>query len=41
MGGVFEEKIIVSAEIDFALSESLGQNSLLDLEFISSCFSCK
>ena len=31
----------ISAEIDFALSESLSQNSLLDFEFISSCISCK
>ena len=40
VGGAFEKKKI-SAEIDFALSESLSQNSLLNFEFISSCFSCK
>ena len=36
-----KKKKKISAEIDFALSESLSQNSLLDFEFISSCFSCK
>ena len=38
VGGVFEKKKI-SAEIDFALSESLSQNSLLDFELSVLAFS--